>query len=78
MRDVLIQSSGNAEGSGNKVLSGRMYNTGVWLYKLVCEAIMRKLFDGIVLTKEEDDWVQASLEKLDFDAFWQNEISQKM
>ena len=39
---------------------------------------MRKLFDGIVLTKEEDDWVQANLEKLDFDAFWQNEISQKM
>ena len=34
--------------------------------------------DGLVLTKEEDDWVQANLENLDFDAFWENEISQKM
>ena len=34
--------------------------------------------DGIVLTKEEDDWVQAYLENLDFDAFWENEISQKI
>ena len=32
--NVLIQSSVIAEGSGNKALSGKMYNTGVWLYKL--------------------------------------------
>ena len=56
----------------------KMYNRGVRLYKLAYEAITRKLFDGIALTKEEDDWVQANLEKLDFDAFWENEISQKM
>ena len=78
LRDVLIQSSVIVEGSGDKALSGRMYNTSVRLCKLAYEAITRKLFDDIVLTKEEDDWVQANLEKLDSDAFWQNKIYQKM
>ena len=67
--DVLIQKSVIPGGSGDKTLSGKMYNTGVRLYKLAYEALTRKLFDGIVLTKEEDDWVQANLEKLDFDPF---------
>ena len=31
--------------------------------------------DGLVLTKEEDDWVQANLENLDFDAFWEKMYS---
>ena len=31
-----------------------------------------------MLAKEEDDWVQAKLEKVDFDAFWESVISQKM
>ena len=78
LRDVLIRSGAIAEGSVDKALSGKMYSRGVQLYKLTYEAITRKLFDGIVLTKEEDDWVQANLEKLDFDAFWENKISQKM
>ena len=77
LRDVLIQSSGIAESSVAKATSEKMYNRGVQLYKLAYETIMRKLFDGIVLTKKEDDWVQANLEKLDFDAFWEN-ISPKM
>ena len=38
----------------------------------------RENFVSIVLAKEEDDWVQANLKKLDFDAFWENKISQKM
>ena len=78
LRDVLIQSGAIAGGSVDIALSGKMYNRGARLYKLAYEAITRKLFDGIVLTKEEDDWVQANLEKLNFDAFWENEISQKM
>ena len=78
LRDVLIQSGVIADGSVDKALSGKMYNRGVRLYKLAFEAITRKLFDGIVLTKEEDDLVQANLKKLDFDAFWENEVSQKM
>ena len=78
LRDVLIQSGVIAKGSVDKALSGKMYNRAVRLYKLAYEAITRKLFDGIVLTKEEDDWVQADLEKLDFDAFWANQIYQKM
>ena len=77
LRDVLIQSGGIAESSVAKATSEKMYNRGVQLYKLAYETIMRKLFDGIVLTKKEDDWVQANLEKLDFDAFWEN-ISPKM
>ena len=40
--DVLIQSSGViAEGSVDKALCGKMYNRGVKMYKLMCEAIMR-------------------------------------
>ena len=78
LRDILIQSGVIAKGSVDKALSGKMYNRSVRLYKLAYEAITRKLFNDIVLTKEEDDWVQANLEKLDFDAFWENEISQKM
>ena len=74
LRDVLIQSGVIAEVSVDKALSGKMINRGVLLYKLAYEVITRKLFDGIVLTKEEDDWVQANLEKLDFDAFWETEF----
>ena len=75
LRAVLIQKGVIAEGSVDKALSGKMYNRGVWLYELAYEAITRKLFNGIVLTKEENDWVQANL---NFDAFWKNEISQKV
>ena len=76
--DVQIQGGVIAEGSVHKALSGKMYNRGVRLYKLAYEAATRKLFDSIVLTKKDDDWVQANLEKIDFNAFWENEISQKM
>ena len=31
-----------------------------------------------MLKKEEDDWVQANHEKIDLDAFWENELSQNM
>ena len=55
LRDVLIQKGVVAEGSVNKALSGKVYNRGVRLYKLTYEAITRKLSDGIVLTKKEDD-----------------------
>ena len=67
--NVLIQSSVIAEGSVDKALSGKMYNRRVRLYKLAYKTITRKLFDGIVLKKEEDDWVQANLKKFDFDTF---------
>ena len=46
-RDVLIQSSVIVGGSGDKALSGKMYNTGVWLYKLPYEAFIRKLFNAL-------------------------------
>ena len=39
--DVLTQSSVIAEGSVDKALCGKMYNRGVKMYKLMCEAIMR-------------------------------------
>ena len=58
LRDVLNQSGVVAEGSVDKALSGKMYNRGIRLYKLTYEAITRKVFDVIVSTKEEDDWVQ--------------------
>ena len=55
-----------------------MYNRGVQFQKLAYKATTRKLFDGIVLTKEEDGWIQANLKKPDFDVFRENVISQKM
>ena len=58
LRDVLIQSGVVAEGSVDKALSRKMYNRGIRLCKLAYEAITRKVFDVIVSTKEEDDWVQ--------------------
>ena len=78
LRDVLIQSGVVAEGSVDKALSGKMYNRGIWLYKLAYEAITRKVFDVIVSTKEEDDWVQSNLKGINFATFWEHEISQTM
>ena len=78
LRDVLIQSGAVAEGSVGKVLSGKMYNRSIRLYKLVYEAITRKVFDIVVSTKEEDDWVQSNLNDINFSTFWGHEISQTM
>jgi hypothetical protein len=73
---VLIQSGVIAEGSVDKALSGKMYNRGVRLYKLAYEAITRKVLDGIVSTKEEDDWLRSNLNIVsDFDT-WEHEILQ--
>ena len=72
IRDVLIQSGVIAEGSVDRALCGKMYNRGVRVYKLMYEAIMRKVFDSIQTTQEagaEDDCVQANLDidNLNFD-----------
>ena len=78
LRDVLIQSGVVAQGSMDKALSGKMYNRGIRLYKLAYEAITRKVFNVIVSTKEEDDWVQPNLNDVNFVTFWEHEISQTM
>ena len=53
-----------------------MYNRGIRLYKLAYEAITRKVFDVIVSTKEEDDWVHSNLNDINFATFWEHKISQ--
>ena len=78
LRDVLIQSGVVAEGSVDKTLSGKMYNRGIRLYELAYEAITIKLFDVIVSTKEENDWIQSNLNDINFATFWEHEISQTM
>ena len=78
LRDVLIQSGVAAEGSVDKALSRKMYNRGIRLYKLAYETITRKVFDVIVSTKEENDWVQSNLNDINFVTFWEHEISQTM
>ena len=55
VRDVLIQSSVIAEGSVDKPLCGKMYNRGVRMYKLMYEAITRKLFDSVQFDSDEDN-----------------------
>ena len=47
IRNILIQSGTVAEGSMDKVLCGKMYNRGVRAYKMVYEAIVRKIFKEI-------------------------------
>ena len=78
LRDVIIQSGVVAEGSVDKTLSGKMYNRGIRLYELAYEAITIKLFDVIVSTKEESDWIQSNLNDINFATFWEHEISQTM
>lgn len=79
LRDVLIQSGVIAEGSVDKALSGKMYNRGVRMYKIMYEAVMRRVLDSIPTTKEEDDWIEANLdiENLNFDTAWDSEIMRK-
>ena len=47
IRNILIQSGTVAEGSMDKALCGKMYNRGVRAYKMVYEAIVRKIFKEI-------------------------------
>ena len=47
IHDILIQSGTIAEGSVDKALCGKMYNRGVRAYKMVYEAIVRKVFKEI-------------------------------
>ena len=53
-------------------------NRGIRLYELAYEAITRKLFDVIVSTKEENDWIQSNLNDINFATFWEHKISQTM
>lgn len=45
LRDILIQSNVISEGSVDRALNGMMYNRGVRIYKLMYEAVSRKLFE---------------------------------
>ena len=47
LRYVFIQSGVIAEGTVVRALCGKMYNGGLRMYKLMYEAIMRKVFDSI-------------------------------
>lgn len=47
LRYVFIQSVVIAEGTVDRALCGKMYNGGLRMYKLMYEAIMRKVFDSI-------------------------------
>ena len=74
VRDVLIQSSVIAEGSVDKALCGKMYNRGVRMYKLMYEAITRKLFDSVQFDSDEDNrFITHDIEDLSFDQFWEEQ-----
>ena len=74
LRDVLIQSNVIAEGSVDKALSGKMYNRGVRLYKLMYEAVSIKVLEHMKLGVDEhkSDYIRhitsTDLTKLDYDA----------
>jgi hypothetical protein len=69
--DVLIQNNVIAEGSVDKALSGKMYNRGVRMYKLMYEAVMTRVLDNLGL----DDITHITAMKIsdiDYDAVWAN------
>ena len=71
---VLIQSSVIAEGSVDKGLCWEMYNRGVGIYKLMYEAITRKLFDSVQFDSDEDNrFITHDIEGLKFDQFWEEQ-----
>ena len=70
---MLIQSGVIVEGSVDKALSGKMYNRGVRIYKLMYEVIARKLLGEMDLTIEETDWLKTNWDKVDFDTLWDRE-----
>ena len=71
LRDVLIQSDTIAEGSIEKALSEKMYNRGIRAYKLMYEAIMRKVMLDYVETGK-DIYHQVNWRgDLNFETFWQ-------
>ena len=74
VRDVLIQSSVIAERSVDKASCGKMYNRGVRMYKLMYEAITRKLFDSVQFDSDEDNrFITHDIEGLKFDQFWEEQ-----
>ena len=78
VHDVLIQSSVIAEGSVGKALCGKMYNRGVRMYKLIYEAITRKLFDSVQFDLDEDKpFITHDIADLSFDQFWEEQGLEK-
>ena len=78
VRDVHIQSSVIAERSVDKALCGRMCNRGVRMYKLMYEAITRKLFDSVQFDSDEGShFITHDIEDLSFDQFWKEQGLEK-
>ena len=53
IRDILVQSNTISEGSVDQALCGKMYNRGVRCYKLMYEAITRRVLDEIKISADE-------------------------
>ena len=72
LRDILIQSGTIAEGSVDKALCGKMYNRGVRVYKMVYEAIVRKVFESMGIN-EEDNTISFNTTNPVFDEIWESQ-----
>ena len=73
LRDILIQRGVIAEGSADRALCGKMYNRGVRTYKLMYEAVTRKLFDQLRFNDREEEVRSAAavdITDLNFDSLW--------
>ena len=86
LRDLLIQSLVISEGSSDKALCGKMYNRGVRMYKLMYEAITRKVFDymesmeGVDGFKGLEDFtvdLSNGTANMEYDALWECDELQK-
>ena len=62
LRDLVIQSGLLAEGSVDQVLSGKMYNTGVRVYKLTYEALFSLFSDAMEGFHKDDCWNSSFIE----------------
>ena len=76
LRDVHIQSGTIGEGSIDKALSGKMYNRGITAYKLMYEAIMRKVILDHAEIGEDIYYHVNWRNGLDFEFFWQDSCLQ--
>ena len=72
IHDILIQSGTIAEGSVDKALCGKMYNRGVRAYKMVYEAIVRKIFEETGVY-DNGNVLDFDITNTTFNDIWQDE-----
>lgn len=75
LRDVMVQSDVIAQGSIDKALTGHMYNRAVRMHKLMYEALMRILCNGMKAHVAGDDEIANDIRLQQFDEMLRSMIN---